>query len=138
MTHRGGETVKAGFYWNLGRWEIVAVSGAREGTLPGDRATRYVTLPLPLMLLAAPLMGGLFVVFLPLIGFAMLALHAGRVGVRHAREAARRVSSTPGGGNPPVEAGSRSVPVPDVAAGRGVASPAAPHGHGTAALPRAS
>lgn len=67
----GGTTVKAGFYWNLSKWEIVPVSG-EGGILPGGAEQRYFRVPVLLMLILAPAMGGLFAFFLPFIGFALL------------------------------------------------------------------
>jgi len=69
--YTGGETVKAGFYWNQAKWgaEIVPVEG---GTLPGGGETTYRRIPWPLLLVAAPAMGGAFAMFLPFIGVAML------------------------------------------------------------------
>lgn len=70
-TYRGGETVKAGFYWNRGKWgaEIIPAEG---GALPGHDETRYNRIPWPVLLVAAPVMGGAFAMFLPFIGVAML------------------------------------------------------------------
>jgi hypothetical protein len=70
-TYRGGDTVKAGFYWNRGKWgaEIVPPEG---GALPGAEDTRYNRIPWPVLLVAAPVMGGAFAMFLPFIGVAML------------------------------------------------------------------
>jgi hypothetical protein len=71
FTYTGGDTVKGGFYWNRGTWHLENVEG-KSGTLPGGGEARYVWVPTLLMLLLAPVMGGLFVVFLPFIGFALL------------------------------------------------------------------
>lgn len=70
--YTGGDTVKAGFYWNRGHWaaEIVPAEG---GALPGDEAVQYVRVPWPLLLIAAPIMGGAFAIFLPFVGIVMLA-----------------------------------------------------------------
>jgi hypothetical protein len=81
MAHRGGETVSAGFYWRGAAWEIVPVSGP-GGALPGDGGERYLRIPTFAMLLAAPVMGALLVVFLPFIGFALLGGHLFRRGAR--------------------------------------------------------
>lgn len=70
---RGGETVKFGFYWNVAEWEAQIVP-AEGGELKGDEATKYVRLPLLALLIVAPLMGAAYAMFLPFIGFAMLAL----------------------------------------------------------------
>ncbi len=86
--HKGGEKVPGGFYWKQNNWEIEVVKGD-EGTLPGKTDATYVRIPTLAMLLAAPVMGGLFVVFLPFLGFAMLAKHFGTKavsGVKHAAD----------------------------------------------------
>jgi hypothetical protein len=69
--HKGGDTVKGGFYWNQANWHLENVEG-KAGNLPGDENTRYTKVPTLLLFVLAPLMGGLFVVFLPFIGFALL------------------------------------------------------------------
>jgi hypothetical protein len=71
FTYTGGESVKGGFYWNRGTWHLENVEG-KAGTLTGDSGTRYIWVPTLLMLVLAPVMGALFVVFLPFIGFALL------------------------------------------------------------------
>ena len=76
-TNEGGTKVKGGFYWHQSEWELTTVDGA-EGTLPGGADAKYVKVPVPVMLVGAPLMGALLVMFLPLIGIALLVGHAGR------------------------------------------------------------
>jgi hypothetical protein len=86
MTREGGMAVKTGFYWNLRGWQLLTVP-RQGGPLPGGVDDRYVRVPVLLMLLLAPLMGALYVMFLPFIGFAMLASFVARksaVGVRAA------------------------------------------------------
>ena len=72
----GGTKVPAGFYFNKANWEIVTVSGKKGGLLPGDVKTDYLKIPAVAMLAAAPVLGAAFVVFLPVIGFALLATAA--------------------------------------------------------------
>jgi hypothetical protein len=74
-TYTGGDNVKAGFYWNRGKWaaEVVPAAG---GALPGDAATVYHRVPWPALLVIAPVMGGAFAMFLPFIGLAMLVQYA--------------------------------------------------------------
>jgi hypothetical protein len=75
----GGEHVKAGFYWNLGEWEA-AIIPREGGILNGGAEARYARIPLPVLLFLAPLMGATYAMFLPFIGFAMVATYlAGRV-----------------------------------------------------------
>jgi hypothetical protein len=73
LKHKGGDSVKAGFYWNKGKWgaEIVPAEG---GALPGSSDTTYYRIAWPLLLVVAPVMGGAFAMFLPFIGLAMLAM----------------------------------------------------------------
>lgn len=70
---RGGEAVKFGFYWNVAEWEAQIVP-AGGGTLKGGETAKYVRLPLVALLIVAPLMGAAYAMFLPFIGFAMLAM----------------------------------------------------------------
>lgn len=69
--YHGEDRVKGGLYWNLTRWQIVTIDGD-GGVLPGEAETRYVRVPALMMLVLGPIMGGLYVMFLPFIGFAMI------------------------------------------------------------------
>jgi len=69
MLNKGGHTVKAGTYWNLSNGNRVQME--QEGALPGSGTTRYIKAPVAVMLMAAPVIGLLFAVFLPFIGIAM-------------------------------------------------------------------
>lgn len=66
-----GSKVKAGFYWNPQGWEVHPIPG-KGGTLPGEAETHYYRIPMLLMLFGAPLLGLVYVIFLPFIGFAMV------------------------------------------------------------------
>lgn len=70
---RGGDAVTFGFYWNVAEWEVQIVPAA-GGRLAGGEEARYVRLPLLALLVVAPLMGAAYAMFLPFIGFAMLAM----------------------------------------------------------------
>ena len=80
----GGTKVPAGFYFNKANWEIVTVSGKKGGVLPGDEKADYLRIPAIAMLAGAPVLGAAFVVFLPVIGFALLASAAFKKAFRHA------------------------------------------------------
>ena len=71
--HQGGATVKGGYYWNTAGREFVTVDG-KNGTLPGDPTDKYVRVPTLLFIPLALVLGALFVVFLPFIGFGMLLI----------------------------------------------------------------
>ena len=72
----GGTTVEPGFYWSQKRWAIFT---ADEGAsvLPGGPAEVYRRIPAVAALLIAPLMGGAFAMFLPLIGFLLVLRELG-------------------------------------------------------------
>ena len=86
LRHQGGETVKAGFYFNCATWEISTLSG-HGGVLAGSADTRFLRMPLPLLLAAAPMMGAAFAMFLPFIGIAMVLDFVARKAWKVAREA---------------------------------------------------
>ena len=89
--HYAGDTVRGGYYWNLAAWEPTFVEG-REGTLPGDARATFVRLPALLLLGAAPILGGLLVVFLPFIGIALFVQHVGRAAIEAGTHAIERVA----------------------------------------------
>jgi len=77
-TVNGGSTVKGGFYFNLRKLQIVPVNG-KTGVLVGAADQRYFRVPALGVLVLAPVLGGLFVVFLPVIGFVLVAQHMARL-----------------------------------------------------------
>jgi hypothetical protein len=71
LRHQGGDKVKAGFYFNMASWEVSTMSG-QGGVLAGASDERYLRVPLPLLLMLAPMMGAAFAMFLPFIGIALV------------------------------------------------------------------
>ena len=69
MLTKGGQKAVAGTYWNLANGNRVNME--QEGVLPGDGKARYIKAPVAVMLVAAPVIGLVFAVFLPFIGIAM-------------------------------------------------------------------
>ena len=76
LTYRGGHKVPKGTYWNLSRGDRVDMTG--DSTLPGDSGTLFVKMAPAAILLAGPVIGLLFAVFLPFIGIAMTLYLIGR------------------------------------------------------------
>jgi len=90
--YRGNQPVEPGLYLHLRR--LALESPRSDGRLPGDEGDEYRRVP-PLALLAAPVVGGLYVVLLPLVGMAMMTWVAGTKAVElltHAAAASGRVS----------------------------------------------
>ena len=82
MAYTGGTKVGSGFYWSMKAWDMAMVP-AGGGLLPGGDDRSYTRIPTFLFLLMAPMMGALYVVFLPFVGFAMVLGYAAR-GVKRA------------------------------------------------------
>ena len=71
LRHQGGDKVNAGFYFNMDSWEISTLSG-QGGVLAGASDSRYLRVPVPILLAFAPMMGAAFAMFLPFIGIALV------------------------------------------------------------------
>lgn len=74
-TYTGTQDVEPGIYVNFKR--LRAESIEEPGRLPGTDVDHYVRVPMVAMLALAPLFGLAYVIFLPFIGFAMVAWLAG-------------------------------------------------------------
>ena len=83
-----GTMVKGGFYFNRDKLDLIAVSG-KEGMLPGADGQRYLRVPVLAVILLAPVLGGLFVMFMPFIGFVLVFQHLGRLMLSGAKRAGR-------------------------------------------------
>lgn len=80
VRYEAGELVRNGFYFNRSSAEFIRVS-TPWGNLPWDAAGEFFRVPGILVVALAPVIGGLFVMFLPFIAFAMvLSLAAKGVG----------------------------------------------------------
>ncbi len=96
--HTGGMQVTGGYYWNPKNWEVEVVP-QEGGRLKGSPDTSYVKVPFPLLFVIVPVLGGLFIIFLPLIGFGLFAYAIVTKVTGGARRAATELASTmqPGG-----------------------------------------
>ncbi len=102
-TYNRNEHVPAGLYWDPASWEIVTMSGKAGGRLPastGDQKSstpetdRVVRLNPVAGLLMAPMLGAMFVMFLPFAGFVLLAEHAGKKIARLTKSVTEDVASS--------------------------------------------
>lgn len=76
----GGQKVEPGTYVNLAQFSFQSVQP--EEALPGTEMDEYRRVPTLALVVIGPLLGGLYVVFLPVIGFAMLAWVVGSKAVQ--------------------------------------------------------
>lgn len=90
-TYRGTEDVTPGLYLNLRKFNVAAVD--KPGALPGTVHDVYRRVPLPLMLAAAPVVGLVYVIFLPFIGFAAVGWLAWNKAAEMANERAKARAS---------------------------------------------
>ena len=91
--YTGGMQVSGGYYWNPRNWSITPIP-RQGGFLPGGPRDRYLQIPTLAVLLLLPVLGGLFVVFLPVIGFALVAYALARKVAALARGGAADLAST--------------------------------------------
>ena len=81
-TYTGTQEVEPGLYLNVRKLAVTNVE--RPGPLPGTERDTYRRVPMLLMLAAAPLLGLVYVIFLPLIGFVTVAYLLGGKAVQFA------------------------------------------------------
>ena len=65
-----------------------------SGRLPGDSTERYLKVPVLALLVIAPLMGAVYAMFLPFIGFAMLFTFLGKKALAIGRSGAADMAAT--------------------------------------------
>ena len=70
--YTNGMQVGGGYYWNASNWEVEVVP-SEGGRLRGGADAKYVKVPFLALFLVVPLLGATFLMFLPVIGFALLA-----------------------------------------------------------------
>lgn len=68
--YNGNQTVPPGIYFNLKTLNFKSMDD--EGQLPGPETETWRNVPVLFMLIAAPVIGGAFALFLPLIGFVLV------------------------------------------------------------------
>ena len=88
----GGTRVESGYYVNAR--SLAVVNLAADGELPGTAQESFVRVPWPLLLLAAPVVGGLFVVTYPIFGLTMALLGVARKLAGDVGEGAKDLAAT--------------------------------------------
>ena len=86
----GNEKVGAGLYMNVGELSFKALD--KEGVLPGTEMDTYYRVPALAMLIAGPILGAAYVMFLPCIGFGILLWTLGEKAVVLAAEVVEAVA----------------------------------------------
>ena len=92
-TYAGGTAVKSGYYLDIRTFTFAQV--ARDGgKLPGGDEQGFTRVPAALVLVAAPVLGGAFVVALPFIAFGVTAYAIGKRLTGFGRAGACEVAAT--------------------------------------------
>lgn len=76
MLYKGGNKVEKGTYWDTSTGERIDVQ--QEQALPGSEHTIYIKAKSGLVLIAGPILGLVFAIFLPFIGIVMTMGQFGR------------------------------------------------------------
>jgi hypothetical protein len=95
-TYESGSAVRSGYYFNAARWHVEPI--ANDGDHLPEGNGRWMKVPTIAALLLVPILGATFLMFLPLIGFVLLA-HAMAtkvVGLFHASAADLAATMSPG------------------------------------------
>ncbi len=99
----GGAQVDGGYYWCPKNWEIHVIP-QEGGKLPRDGASQFLKVPFPLLFAVIPAVGGLFLFFLPAIGFGLFVYAIARKAAGGVKESATELASTMTPGWQPGEA----------------------------------
>ena len=91
--HTGGMQVEGGYYWNPRSWEVEVVP-SEGGRLKSTAEAKYVKVPFPLLFVIVPLLGALFLMFLPFIGFALFAYAIAKKVTGGVKQSATELAST--------------------------------------------
>ena len=92
-TYSAGTRVMRGYYFSAKSWTLENV--ANDGQmLPGAAGEKYVAIPLLAAFIVAPLMGAMFLMFLPFVGFALTAKAIAAPIVRMFKSSATEVAAT--------------------------------------------
>ena len=98
-----GTPVKSGYYFSLKSWTLHPME--RDGEpLPGKYGEQWIPLSLPLAVIAAPLLGAGFLMFMPAIGFYLTAKALARPVVNVFRTSTTELAATMSPGLVPGEA----------------------------------
>ncbi len=76
LTYKGGNKVASGTYWDLSSGQRIDVDDG--AILSGGNSSTYLKVSAGVMLLAGPIIGLVYVVLLPFIGIATVAVVAAR------------------------------------------------------------
>ena len=89
----GGMQVGGGYYWNPRNWEVEVIPN-EGGRIRGSADTSYVKVPFPVLFVIVPVLGATFLMFLPFIGFGLLAYAGAKKLTGSVKQGATELAST--------------------------------------------
>lgn len=101
-TYESGSKAMSGYYFNAARWHVEPI--ANDGDRLPEGNGSWVKVPTAAALLLVPILGATFLMFLPLIGFILLAHAAAQPLVKAFRAQATELAATVSPGWQPGEA----------------------------------
>jgi hypothetical protein len=101
-TFPSSSAVKSGYYLNASRWHVEPIANDGDRLPAGEG--RWLRVPTAAALLLVPILGATFLMFLPVIGFVLLAQKAAEPLVRIFRIQAQQLAATVTPGWQPGEA----------------------------------
>jgi len=93
----GGSVAESGYYVNVRSLAVVSLPA--DGKLPGSDRDEFIRVPWPLLLAAAPLLGGALLLAWPVLGLATMAAALARRAAGAAGRGARDLAATVAAGH---------------------------------------
>jgi hypothetical protein len=91
--YTNGMQVGGGYYFDAKSWKVEVIP-TEGGKLPGPGDASYVKVPFPVLFVIVPLLGALFLMFMPMIGFALFAYAIAKKVAGGATQHATELAST--------------------------------------------
>jgi hypothetical protein len=91
--YTSGMQVGGGYYWSARNWEVEVIPD-EGGKLEGGPNAKYVKVPFPALFVIVPLVGALFLMFMPFIGFALFAYAVAKKMAGGVKQGATELAST--------------------------------------------
>jgi hypothetical protein len=94
-----GTPVKRGYYFSMKNWSVNPIE--KDGTvLHGEAGEQFVPVPLPVAVMLAPVLGAVFLMFMPFIGFYLTAQTALRPVARMFKKSTTEIAASMSGLQP--------------------------------------
>jgi hypothetical protein len=98
-----GTPVKRGYYFSMKHWSVNPIE--KDGTvLHGEADEKFIPVPLPVAVMLAPVLGAVFLMFMPLIGFYLVGQRALQPVARMFRKSTAEIAASMSPGLQPGEA----------------------------------